>query len=52
MKKTYINPEIQFEQMDTILQLLAGSTTVVFSDDTLDGVTFSSRGDDFEEDDN
>ena len=47
MKKTYINPEIQVVKIHATQQLLAGSTTVLFSDETLNDVTFGAREDDF-----
>jgi len=47
MKKTYINPEMLVVKIHATQQLLAESTTVTLSDETLDDVTFGAREDDF-----
>lgn len=47
MKKTYVNPEMLVVKIHATQQLLAGSTMVTLSDETLDDVTFGAREDDF-----
>jgi len=47
MKKTYINPEMEVVKLQT-MQMLAGSVTVQFTDETVTDITFSGREDNYD----
>ena len=47
MKKIYMTPEMEVMKMHAV-QMLSGSTTVPFTDETVDDITFSAHEEDFD----